>query len=308
MAGLQGNLIADTFNGLLKTTDNGTIAGSKVITDGCGNNTSLTLGAAGQGSTFDSGLTVDSTFAACGFTYPSADGSAGQAIVTNGSGSLSIGQVCTAGLADLSPSPAACGRPSTIEVNAKGQVTDLCTVVPGFSSFETPGSNTFTFPQGTQYIKFYLTGSGARGRNVTGGGAGTVVGILSGSPGRQITVCTGARQTTDNTSGCNSYICFGSTELAMASGGIYCCTGGGGAPSERDFCSEGIVSDDTQVLSHYIIPGGGGGIDTDGGGDEESEGGSSFWGSPPSFGAGGSVHAKSTVNKPGVGYALFEWS
>lgn len=303
MAGLQGNLIADTFNGLLKTTDNGTIAAPTVITDGCGNNTSLTLGAAGQGSTFDSGLTVTNIFAACGLTYPTADGSAGQAIVTNGSGSLSIGQVCTAGLADLSPSPAACGRPSTIEVNAKGQVTDLCTVVPGFSSFETPGSNTFTFPQGTQYIKFYLTGSGARGRNATGGGAGTVVGILSGYPGKEISVVTGARQTSNNTSGNPSYICIGGSEVAMASGGIYNFAG-----SEKTLCSEGIVSDDTQVLSHYIIPGGGGGIDTDGGGSEESEGGSSFWGSPPSFGAGNSVHATNTVNKPGVGYALFEWS
>ena len=303
MAGLQGNLIADTFNGLLKTTDNCTIAGSKVITDGCGNDTSLTLGAAGQGSTFCGGLTVNSTFVACGFTYPTADGSAGQAIVTNGSGSLSIGQVCTAGLADLSPSPAACGRPSTIEVNAKGQVTDLCTVVPGFSSFETPGSNTFTFPQGTQYIKFYLTGSGARGLNATGGGAGTVVGILSGYPGKEISVITGARQTSNNTSGNPSYICIGGSEVAMASGGIYDFGG-----IEKTLCSEGIVSDDTQVLSHYIIPGGGGGIDTDEGGLEESEGGSSFWGSPPSFGAGSSVHGKCPVNKPGVGYALFEWS
>ena len=44
MASLTGNLISDSYSGLLKTTDNGTITSvTKSITDGLGNATALSL-------------------------------------------------------------------------------------------------------------------------------------------------------------------------------------------------------------------------------------------------------------------------
>ena len=59
MATLTGNAINTSYQGLIKTTDNGAIGGTeKRITDGLGNASTITLGTGGV--SFDSG-TVDFT-------------------------------------------------------------------------------------------------------------------------------------------------------------------------------------------------------------------------------------------------------
>lgn len=89
MATLGPNRIDQTFCSLLKTCDNNAIAGSKLIEDGAGNATALTLGAAGQSSSFDAQLTVNG-FVANSLTYPTSDGSANNIIKTDGSGGLTF--------------------------------------------------------------------------------------------------------------------------------------------------------------------------------------------------------------------------
>lgn len=306
MADLTGKIIADTYPGLLKTTDNAVIGVSnKVITDGCGNNTALTLGKTGAQSTFDHNLVVDETFSAKGLTYPTSDGTANFPIVTDGSGTLSIGAIAAGAIPDISPSPAATGKPSSLTVDAKGRVTSAKLFTPGLSAYPTPGTNNFVWPQGVAFVKFTLTGSGALGRNATGGAAGTVQGYLSGSEGQTWKIVTAARQTSQNTSGLASCIlsAAGASNIQVqANGGCYQFMG-------STVCSTGIVHNNLGVTSSHIIPGGGGGVDTDGGGGrEESEGGSSFWGSPPSYGAGSSHHSKQLIRQPGTGYAILEWS
>ena len=308
MADLTGKIIADTYPGLLKTTDNAVIgASNKVITDGCGNNTALTLGKTGAQSTFDHNLVVTETLQAKGLTYPTADGTANFPIVTNGSGTLSIGAIADGAIPNLSPSPAATGTPSSLTIDAKGRVTAAKLFTPGLSAYSTPGTNNFVWPQGVAFVKFTLTGSGALGRNATGGAAGTVQGYLSGSEGQTWKIITAARQSSVNTSGTASCILSATGSAAdrlivQANGGCYAF--GGNSLT----CSTGFVHNSAVATAAHYIPGGGGGIDTDGSGSEESEGGSSFWGAPPSYGAGSSHHAKSLVRSPGTGYAILEWS
>ena len=58
MASLTGNLISDSYSGLLKTVDNGTITSvTKSITDGLGNATALSLSA--TSASFTGNLTVN---------------------------------------------------------------------------------------------------------------------------------------------------------------------------------------------------------------------------------------------------------
>lgn len=309
MADLTGKIIADTYKGLIKTTDNDVIgASSKKLTDGLGNDTALTLGKTGAASTIDHNLTIGGALVAGStdqLNYPNADGaSAGMAMITDAAGNLSLGSVTTAGIAALSPSPAATGKPSSITVNSKGQVTAANLYTPGISAYASPGTNNFVWPAGVKYVKFTLTGSGALGRNATGGAAGTAQGYLSGSVGQTWKVKTAARQTSQNTSGTASCIlstAAAATNIVQANGGCY------SFGANVTLNSTGVVHNGVLAFSTHFIPGGGGGIDTDGSGSEESEGGSSFWGSPPSYGAGSSHHAKQLIRNPGTGYALLEW-
>tara|TARA_R110000787_G_scaffold177712_1_gene289661 strand:- start:9216 stop:9962 length:747 start_codon:yes stop_codon:yes gene_type:complete len=65
MATLQGRNINDTYKGLIKTFSNGQLTSSNLITDGSGNFTALTLGSAGNSSSFDNSLVVNTTILAC---------------------------------------------------------------------------------------------------------------------------------------------------------------------------------------------------------------------------------------------------
>jgi len=65
MATLLGQNINETYDGLLKTTTNGTIGTNQLITDGLGCATSLTLGSIGTGSSFDNSLVIGTTLLVC---------------------------------------------------------------------------------------------------------------------------------------------------------------------------------------------------------------------------------------------------
>ena len=76
MAALTGNKIKDSYLGLLKTTNSGILTSNFVrITDGGGNNTQLYLSNAAI-RFYDA------------YTFPSADGTSGQVLSTDGSGTL----------------------------------------------------------------------------------------------------------------------------------------------------------------------------------------------------------------------------
>jgi len=138
---LAGNLIANTFDGILKTCDNANIAGSKLITDGCGNNTSFTLGAAGQGSTFDvGGLTVNGVFEACGLTYPQSIGSNNQIFTSDGSGgssfsSLNVVLSSTALSSTVIDNNTTYSNISAIKVDSVGRINEVITGEPESSLY-----------------------------------------------------------------------------------------------------------------------------------------------------------------------------
>ena len=68
MAALTGNAINTSYQGLLKTSDNGAIgASAKALTDGLGNSTQLSLSTAG--SSFAGNLDVSATTSVNGFEY-----------------------------------------------------------------------------------------------------------------------------------------------------------------------------------------------------------------------------------------------
>ena len=312
---LQGRLIANTYPGLIKTSDNSELASGTVrITDGCGNDTALLLGTNGQPNEFSGGLTVTGAFNANSISYPTSIGTANHVVISDGSAGLSVGQVPSAGLADLSPSPAGTGSVNKITVNAKGQVTAANLVTPGICAFSdhSGSSRTFTFPDSVHYVKFHLTGGGAKGLCRNGGAGATMIGFISGFPGKELELSIAPRQNTEDQNGFSSCIHHTvnsvRTEIAAVSGGQQSggryVFAGGRAPNG--------ANDNGGITSFTLISGGGGGIDTGDqtDGREESEGGSSFWGSPPSYGAGNSKHNHGchTVREAGTGYIQFEWS
>ena len=308
---LQGRLIANTYPGIIKTSDNSELASGTVrITDGCGNDTALLLGTNGQPNEFSGGLTVTGAFNANSISYPTSIGTANHVVISDGTGALTVGQVPTAGSADLSPSPASTGSVNHITVNAKGQVTVIGTAIPGLSAMQggAASTHTFTFPAGVKFVKFHLTGGGAQGRNVTGGAGATLIGVISANPGTELEITTALYQASQNTDGFSSFIhkTVNSvrSEVAAVSGGVR----GGGDLNVAIGRVQNGVNGNGGVTSFTLLTGGGGGIDTDGSGSEESEGGASFWGAPPAYGAGSSHHAKSLIKRSGVGYAQFEWS
>lgn len=193
-------------------------------------------------------------------------------------------------------------------------------VVPGIKIFNNGGtSENFTIPEGVEWVKFYMTGSGAPGNDRTGGAAATIVGYLSGAPGTEF-ICEVAAaplysMSTGNASVLRLNNAVGSL-VATANGGQGY-TGGMNQPAAE--ASSGSISDLARVISHYIVPGGSGSIYTDAG-DNSSAGAASFWGSSPAPGAGGgSMGSKKPADsnflsqnffglQPGAGLIKFEWN
>tara|TARA_R110000824_G_scaffold60345_2_gene161353 strand:- start:14774 stop:16453 length:1680 start_codon:yes stop_codon:yes gene_type:complete len=191
---------------------------------------------------------------------------------------------------------------------------------PGQETFTTGGDTyTFTMPAGIHYVKFYVTGAGAKGGSSPGGASATAVGYLSAAPGTEfkVKVANGPTAADAPVSGDSSaiYPPGGTDPIVEASGGIYLSANfWRGNRSRFQESTEGVAGGDVvttnaHVLNGYVIKGGSGMMDTDDKGDEESLGASSYWGSSPAPGGGQGAHGAEAFGAvPGNGIVMFEWS
>ena len=158
---------------------------------------------------------VKTSSGAAEFTLPAADGTSGQAMITDGSGQLSLGDVTVptdgVGVAQLSATGTASGSTALFGDNAWKAVSD----VSGLASvqvFTTLGSQPWTRPTGiTKVIVEVLGGGGSGGKRNSngaamggGGGGGYAKKLLDVSSIASATIVVGAggaSQTTNDTNG-----------------------------------------------------------------------------------------------------------
>ena len=176
---------------------------------------------------------------------------------------------------------------------------------PGTCVHTTPGTfaNGFQMPDGIEFVKFYVTGSGATGGNKPGGAASTVTGYISAPAGTTFSVTVGTNPTGINTNGNQSLISKGGGNLAISNGGR---TSTGSIPLH----GEGTINTGNEyVATGHVLTGGYGGI-LSVGECLHSSGAASYWGSAPAPGAGGG--GQNGCGPPvyciGPGMVKFEWS
>ena len=184
----------------------------------------------------------------------------------------------------------------------------ISTFVPGVEVYDSSGSGTFVTR--SPYTKFWITGSGAKGRTRTGGAAATVTGILSAPIGTSVDYFVGGGITTDNTDGNPSYISVGGTELARSVGAEFQTSGlvPDGTTNTGNLSTNGTGlagGESAYILGGHVIEGGRGGWDTNEGG-EDVGGTASFWGSDGVAGAGAGGHNGDSVDTA-AGLIKFEW-
>ena len=176
--------------------------------------------------------------------------------------------------------------------------------LPGMEVFDTNvGGSTFTFPSGIHYVKYYVTGAGAQGGNITGGAAATIIGYLSAWPGAVFDITIGSPGTTKGQAGGISKISKGGSIIIQSNGGLV----GGGK-------GDGIISTaSTYTLGGYVLSGSGGGITTSIT-NAQADGAASYWGGAGSPGAGGGSDAGDGwgvdrgKNQAVDGIVMFQWS
>ena len=158
-------------------------------------------------------------------------------------------------------------------------------------------------PGGIEFVKFYVTGSGATGGNKPGGAASTVTGYISAPAGTTFTVTVGTNPTGNNANGNQSLISKDGSNLAVSDGGR---TSTGTTPLH----GEGTVNTGSQYVTtgHVITGGYGGTINV--GECLYSDGAASYWGASPAPGAGGG--GQNGCGPPtycvGPGMVKFEWN
>jgi hypothetical protein len=109
-------------------------------------------------------------------------------------------------------------------------------------------------PNGIEFVKFHVTGSGATGGNKVGGAAATVTGYISAAAGTVFNVVVGANPTGINANGNQSLISQGGSNLAVSNGGR---TSTGNIPLH----GEGTINTGNQyVVTGHVLTGGYGGI------------------------------------------------
>ena len=176
---------------------------------------------------------------------------------------------------------------------------------PGTCILTTPGTfaNGFTMPNGIEFVKFHVTGSGATGGNRVGGAASTITGYISAPAGTVFNVVVGTNPTGINTNGNQSLISQDGSNLAVSNGGRT-------SPGNIPLHGEGTINTGNEyVVTGHVLTGGYGGIvNVDA--NHNALGASSFWGSAPAPGAGGGGE---NGNGPptycvGPGMVKFEWS
>lgn len=185
----------------------------------------------------------------------------------------------------------------------------LSTPVPGVAVFDTTGSGTFTTK--ATYTKFWITGSGAKGKTRTGGAAATVNGVLSAPIGTVVDYYVGAGVTVDDTDGDPSYISIGGTELARSFGAEFQTSGNipDGTTNTGNLSTFGTGlagGESAYILGGHVIEGGRGGWDTNQAGEDVGST-SSFWGSDGVAGAGSGGHNGQSPNDTADGLIKFEW-
>jgi hypothetical protein len=176
---------------------------------------------------------------------------------------------------------------------------------PGTCVLAAPGTfaTGFQMPGGIEFVKFYVTGSGATGGNKTGGAASTITGYISAPAGTTFSVTVGDNPTGINTNGNQSIISKGGVNLAVSNGGRY-------STGATPLHGEGTINTGSQyVATGHVLTGGYGGI-LNVGECLHSSGASSFWGSAPAPGAGGGGQngCGPPVYRTGAGIVKFEWS
>lgn len=193
---------------------------------------------------------------------------------------------------------------------------------PGLVSFNDGlDTHTFTMPDGIHYVKFYITGAGAKGGISPGGAAATVIGHLSAAPGTIFKLkCAQGQTQADSPVEWADYSAIytpdGATELARANGGYAELVNHWQSGSRENdwqrvtYTANGtILTSNDYVLNGHILRGGSGLGDTNSSGNEESLGAASYWGSSPAPGAGQGGHDSSPFGAvPGNGIVVFEWS
>ena len=192
---------------------------------------------------------------------------------------------------------------------------------PGMVSFDDGlDTHTFTMPDGIHYVKFYITGAGAKGGVSPGGAAATVIGHLSAAPGTIFKLkCAQGQTEADAPVEWADYSAIytpdGATELARANGGYaelddFWQSAGTDDHQRPTYTANGtLLTSNDYVLNGHILRGGSGMMDTNyDKGTEESLGAASYWGSSPAPGGGQGAHGGAFGAVPGNGLVVFEWS
>jgi hypothetical protein len=131
MASLTDTNINETYCSLIKTNDNNTVTGLSRLSDGLGNNISLSVNTSNNGICVHGNLTFD-TF--CNYTFPSDTGQTGKVLTVNndviglGNANDSLDAINTFTDGALLSTIKA---PSNLTFNNKGLVTGVCDIYNG---------------------------------------------------------------------------------------------------------------------------------------------------------------------------------
>tara|TARA_R110002020_G_scaffold143956_5_gene316807 strand:+ start:484 stop:2274 length:1791 start_codon:yes stop_codon:yes gene_type:complete len=197
----------------------------------------------------------------------------------------------------------------------------------------TEADRTFTMPAGISYVKYYVTGSGARGGNTIGGAAATCIGYISAAPETEFIVSIGSGNAVTETEkhGNPSTIWTpgGSlVALVQSNGGLnfFVHTNGSyGQDAQRGAdggYGDGIITlASPYILNGEVILGGSGSVPTNNANsgrghgfvreNRGSVGAASYWGTSPAPGAGQAgfnSQPQGQGHPPTAGIVMFEWN
>jgi len=202
---VSGNLVvggSSTLAGLTYPSSDGT-SGQALVTDGSGYlsfgnvGSSLATISESEGNTYLSGnLVVGGSSTLSGLTYPSADGTSGQALITDGSGNLSFGDVGSS-LATISESEGNTYLSGNLVVDGSSSLSGLTYPSTDGASGQallTDGSGNLTFGTVGNPLATISESEGKTylNANLIVDGSANLSGILfpsaNGAPGQQLTV------------------------------------------------------------------------------------------------------------------------
>ena len=135
MASLTDTNINETYCSLIKTDNNAEVTGLTRLTDGLGNDISISVNTDNNGACVHGNLSFNTI---CGFTFPSDTGQSNK-ILTVDNNVIGIGDVvdCLSDKFTFTGGTSTFEPPASITINNKGVVTNIAeqTVKPGICSF-----------------------------------------------------------------------------------------------------------------------------------------------------------------------------